>query len=563
MARPDSIRSTLATAAMVAIAMTTCSSLRAADWQFSVAQAGGKTRAWLWIPPKCQHVRGLIVAQQVILEKTVLDDPIIRSAAGDMNLAEVIFCPGFDTTFNYDKTRGDKAADVTLQRMLNDLAAESGYPEISTAPLLPIGHSGAGIYCWNLAYWAPKRVIGIVTLHSAPILPPAWDPKASADGIPVLADTGQYESWTGPAVSLEQHWRWVRGELLYLRGYNPHNLMSMVVEPGATHFSWSPDLAEYVALFIRQVAQARLPEGDAPPATAPPAPSTQPAIALRELQPESGWLTDLTFLTPSRLPPAPYAHFTGDPSLAFWQVDGELARANDNFEANYKAKKDQRVSFVQDGKSIPASWLQSLRFEPVEDGMTVRVSADFLPETPSNTAGAGQPLGHSRNGPIQFRLIGGWRGGGEQLGPDTFRIHFSHFGIDSHTNDLMIMAFHPGDDTYAYAEQAASITFPWKNDKGEAQRINFDRIPDISTDVHTMALTARADSGLRVEYLVESGPAEVAADRRSLSINAIPPRAAFPVKVRVIAYQWGRSIAPLVQSAAPAEQTFLITHAMP
>jgi hypothetical protein len=30
------------------------------------------------------------------------------------------------------------------------------------------------------------------------------------------------------------------------------------------------------------------------------------------------------------------------------------------------------------------------------------------------------------------------------------------------------------------------------------------------------------------------------------------------VKVTVVAYQWGRTIAPLVQSAEPVEQTFWI-----
>jgi hypothetical protein len=540
------------------LALSIGSIARAADWQFSVSQADGKTRAWLWIPPTCQHVRGLIIAQQVILERTVLDDPIIRQAAADAGLAEVIFCPGFDTTFNYDKTRADKAADVILQRMLNDLATQSGYSEIATAPLLPIGHSGAGIYCWNLGYWAPHRVIGIVTLHSAPILPPAWDPKANVLGVPVLADTGQYESWTGPDVSLEQHWRWVRGELLYLRGYNPHNLVSMIVEPGATHFSWSPDLARYVALFIRKVAAARLPANGTLPTTLPTQPSTQPATALITLSPESGWLTDLTFLTPSRLAPAPYSQFAGDPSLAFWHVDGDLAHATEHFEDNYKGKKDQRITFVQDGKPIPAAWLESLRFDPIDDGMTVRVAADFLHETPANTAGAGQPLGHSNKGAIQFRLIGGWRGGGEQVGPDTFRIRFSHFGIDARANTLMIMAFHPGDDLYAYAEQPACITFPWKNEKGTPQRITFDKLPDVPSGMGPIALDASADSGLPVEYVVESGPAQIGKDGRTLEFTPIPPRARFPVKVTIAAYQWGRSIPHLVQSAAPVEQTFSI-----
>jgi hypothetical protein len=40
--------------------------------------------------------------------------------------------------------------------------------------------------------------------------------------------------------------------------------------------------------------------------------------------------------------------------------------------------------------------------------------------------------------------------------------------------------------------------------------------------------------------------------------TSIPVRAKFPIKVTVVAYQLGRSLEPLVQTAIPVEQTFLI-----
>jgi hypothetical protein len=43
-----------------------------------------------------------------------------------------------------------------------------------------------------------------------------------------------------------------------------------------------------------------------------------------------------------------------------------------------------------------------------------------------------------------------------------------------------------------------------------------------------------------------------------LRFTAIPPRSRFPVKVTVVAWQWGRSIEPKLKSADPVERTFWI-----
>jgi hypothetical protein len=60
-----------------------------------------------------------------------------------------------------------------------------------------------------------------------------------------------------------------------------------------------------------------------------------------------------------------------------------------------------------------------------------------------------------------------------------------------------------------------------------------------------------------VYYYVREGPAEVRGD--TLVFTPIPPRSKFPVKVTVVAWQWGRSVEPKVQTAAPVEMTFSIT----
>jgi hypothetical protein len=518
-------------------------SARAGIWQFSVKTGVQHGRAYLWIPPHCKHVRGIILGQQVILEKPFMEDKNIRAAASAENLAEVIISPWI---VNYLNKPNYKAQVAGLYRVLAKLAIKSGYQEIAHAPLLIVGHSGGGILPWRLSYFDRHQVIAIVTLHSAPALPVFWNRNATANGVPALAVSGQYESWNSPVHSLQWHISWLRGLLLYFRGYWSHALVSEIVEPGAGHFSLTPTLTKYIGQFIRQAAKERLP--------AHLGKNGRPV--LRHIPLKSGWLGDVQLLRPAVFAPAPYAAYKGEPQLAFWFLNKKIAIDGENFEADRRGKRDQRITFVQNGKPIPAQWLEPLKFEPTGNGMTVKVHAEFLKEKPVGGGDPGKPLGHGP-GPIRFRLIGGWNGGGRQVGPNEFEIHFSNFGIHSwRSRSLMIMAYVRGNKTWAYAEQAGAINFPNFLVKGKKQTIDFPKIKNVVLGTKTISLEAVASSGLKVNYYITSGPAYVR--HGQIIFTHIPPRAKFPVAVRITAYQWGRPIPPLVASARPVTQTFYI-----
>ncbi len=513
-----------------------------AEWQFSIpADKGG--RVFLWIPPDCERVRGVIFGQQVILEKLALEDPQVRAAAAGAGLAMILTKPN---VIGGDFGTGG-ASDAKLQETLGALAAVSGYDELASAPLLMIGHSGGAIPAWNFAYAHPERCIAVIGLKAAPISPPPGTQKSPKDGtaclngVPVLDISGQYESWGLSGRSADYHWRWVRGSLLAFRAIGHNALMGELVEPGNGHFSWDEPLARYVSLFIGKVATARLPaEGSA---------------GLRPMEQENGWLVDPTFLAPVRHASAPFKEYSGDPTLALWYPDGELALAAEKHGRRQSENNLQLVTFVQDGKRLESAWIQELKFEPAGDGVTVRVAADFVRETPPELSHpAKRTLGHA-GGPIRFRLIGGWSGGGEQTGPDTFRIKADRFQLARPSGTLMVMAFHDGDGRFARHEQAAVIKYPEANMSGDAQQIAFETIPD-QTSGSTVALKATSDSGLPVDFCVLEGPAEI--EDGKLKITRIPPRSKYPVKVTVAATQWGRSIAPLVASAKPVLQTFSI-----
>jgi hypothetical protein len=515
--------------------------LLAAEWQYAVETGVKSGQAFMWIPPDCNKVRGIIIGQQVILENTFLEDPQIRAAAARGGLAEVLIVPF--ALGDFDEKGG--SAEI-LQQILDKLAEVSGYPEVASAPLLPIGHSGGGIPAWNLAYWNPSRTIALVTVKCAVIHAPFYSPKATIDGVPVLAVSGQYESWGDPNRSAEHHWRWLRGSLLECRAVGRSSLVSELVEPGVTHFGWSKELASYISLFIDKAVKYRV------PVNAGGAASHE---LLRKIPMESGWLTDCTFMTPSRYAPAPYARFKGDPTLALWQLDEDIAWANENYGKKHKGKKLQVVTFSQDGKLLASAWIQKLRFEPMDDGMIVKVMADFAKETPPEMSFPKRQLGHAK-GPIKFSLIGGWNGGGRQIGSGTFRIETGRMGFVRPFGNIIVLAWHPGDRNYSYAEQAAQIEFPVRNTIGKPQQITFPVIPDQPSGERESKLSAQSDSGLPVSYCVMYGPAEVRGD--ILILTRPPANARYPIKVSVMAYQWGRSIPPLYQTAEPVERTFLV-----
>lgn len=525
-----------------------------ADWQFSVPTQDGKGRAFLWIPPQCKYVRGIVLSGQVILEKVVMEDPIIREAAAKENLALVL---DMKSTIGIGTDLTEKGEGrAKLQYLLDQLAAVSGYSEIAQAPLLTIGHSGGAIFAWHLGYAMPDRCFGVIGLKAAPIGAPNGIKRQQGDGgvmlnnIPTLAISGQYEAWGNPVRTPEYHWRWVRGVLLEFRAIGYNSLVSELVEPGTGHFSWYEELARYVALFIQKAAHYRIP-------AQPPAPGQAPV--LRDIPQEEGWLTDVNFFGSPRHATAAFKNYDGDPSMAFWHMDEELARANDNFGAQHKGKKLQVLTFLDGETPLKPAWMQDLPFRPQADGISFQVATRFLDETPADFAKpVSRPLTHA-DGPVQYRLIGGWCGGGEQTGPDTFRIKMDRFQWVKPGGSVMLIASHPGDATHALYEQPVQVKYPDKNKEGAPQQITFEPIkpPLPIIGGKTIKLKAVSDSKLPVDFCVVEGPA-VIEEGGILRLTSIPPRSKRPVKVTVLASQWGRSVEPKIQTAESVLQTFYL-----
>jgi hypothetical protein len=513
----------------------------AAEWQYSVPMAGAQEqRAYLWIPPHAKRVRGLVVGLQNMLEKPMLQDPIIRKSVAKAGLAIVWISPGDEIpahpalSLKFDPPQTAVAA---LHQALDDLARESGYSEIAWAPLLPVGHSAATPFVWGMPDADTGRVFADLPYKG-------WYPPHAPQDVPILHVSSEWAEWGASWGETEAK---DTASTAKLRGESDHCLLGEFTDIGAGHFDWNPAAAKVIGLFIEKAARYRIPEDE---------PKDGP-VALIPVARGSGWLIDPATLGTPACRPVPYADWKGDPAKALWYFDAEMAKAvNDDMAAELR-KKPQAIDFASDGIPCPLdkNGFAEPRIVWQPDGVTFKVSATYLDKSPTTNLFSGAALEHPP-APIQFRVASGAL---KQVGPDTFQVWLDRGGVQRQGPpwEPWIMAYSPGDDTYRSADRPAHAWVNIRNTAGEEQAIDFPKIPDQAEGTRTVTLSARASSGLPVQYYVVSGPAEIDGD--TLTLTTIPPRSRYPVRVLVAAYQWGRAIDPKVQSAGPVVQEFFIT----
>jgi hypothetical protein len=529
--------------------------MNAAEWQWSVPvrnskENPGAARAWLWIPPDCKQVRGVVLAQHNMEEISILENPKFRRALADLCFAEIWVAPSFDHLFRFNEGAGE-----TFHGIVEDLANESGYAELQLAPVAGIGHSAAASWPYYFAAWNPERTLAALSVSGqwpyfrdrGTFAPDIWGDR-NIDFIPCLETMGEYEAantWSTEGMKERQQ--------------HPLVPLSMLACPAEGHFASTDRKADYLAFYLKKAVQYRMPTDwkvDGPPRLKPIDPT------------KTGWLVDKwRFNQEPTAPAAPVGKYKGDPAQAFWFFDEEIAKATEQYQAAYRGKKPQLVGYVQDRQVVPQqeSHLQvKLKFLPLEDGVTFKLSGTFYDTIPPGSSRlprwtglpVSAPIGHATNaGPVSIdRICGPF----EKLGPDTFAVRFQkETRASAKELELVFTAMHPGDPDYKPAVQQAHMMIPARNTQGADQKITFPEIPDQRLGTQSVKLNATSDAKVRVYYTVREGPAEVAGD--TLQITAVPPRAKFPVKITVVAWQYGRSNEPKLKSAEPVERTCFIT----
>ncbi|MCW3062637.1 MAG: hypothetical protein JWQ02_4458, partial [Capsulimonas sp.] len=447
----------------------------------------------------------------------------------------------------------DQGAGDVFNTLMKDLADKSGYGELAFAPVAPMGHSAMASWPYYFAAWNPDRALAAISVsgqwpyfRDKIFAPDIWGDK-TIDYVPSLETMGEYES--------ADSWA---NEGLAERRKHPLTPLSMAAGPAQSHFVAANAKIDYLILYIQKAVQYRLPKdwkGDGPPKLTPIDPT------------KTGWLADRWRKNqPPTALPAPVGQYKGDPGQAFWYFDEEMAKATDAYEAAYRGKKVDLLGYVQDGQISPQSNTHqqvNLKFEPESDGVTFHLTGAFLDTVPGGSprpAGwtglpAGSPVGHATGGvPISIDRI---TGPFVKIGPDIFTFQMEKgLGASLDHYEFWFAATHPGDGDYRPAIQQAEMRLPVRNTNGPDQHITFPAIPNQRSKAKPITLAATSDAGVPVSYFVESGPA--IAEGNTLTLTAIPPRAKYPVAVTVTAWQYGRSVAPLLKTAEPVTQTFYI-----
>ena len=516
----------------------------AAPWQWSVEikeliseETNAHPSAYLWIPENCKQVRAVIIGQHNMTEETIFEHSEFRKNMGKLGIAEIWITPGIDQ--RWDVTKGTQQIFETMMKNLSEI---SGYTELEFAPVIPIGHSAMATYPWNFAAWNPERTLAVLSIHGdSPRTHLTGYGRANLDwgtrtieGIPSLMVMGEDEWWEDRLIT----------SFDYRREY-PNAPLAFLADAGHGHFDISDELIDYLSLFLKKTVEYRLPEHS----------SLDAPIQLIPVEAKNGWLADRWRKNEKpTAEAASYDKYEGDKHHAFWYFDKEMADATEKYYANERGKTEQYIGFEQKGKLItfnPKSHVRmSPSFQPEADGVTFHLKAvytDMLRNEYSKE--------HSTH-PIRMSRI---CGPVEVVNDTTFTVRFYRMGLDNpkRTGGICLMASVKQDHKYRSAVQQVEIRIPYRNKEGIPQRIIFPKLSDVKASVKEKSLKGTADSGLPVYYYVKEGPAEIKRDK--LVLTKIPPRAKFPVKVTVVAWQYGRSGEPKVQTAEAVEQSFYIT----
>jgi hypothetical protein len=524
----------------------------AAEWQWSVpisnppVSTSENSRAFLWIPPNCERVRGVVFGHHNMEEIGVFEHPVFRKTLAELGFAEVWVAPTFDRNFRFDQGAGEK-----FDKMLAELAEVSGYSELTNAPLVPCGHSAAASMPWYIAAWQPERVIaGISFSGQWPYVPDPGNapefPDHRIDSVPGFVTHGEYE-WADERMS----------QGIKIKNEHPKMPLSALGCPADGHFAALDDKVALLALYVKKAAQYRLPKN-----------YSGGAVKLNPIDvTKSGWLAErfATGKNPSA-PAAPVGEFKGSVSNAFWYFDGELAKAVEAFQQKQRGQA-ALLGYVQAGQIVPQKngthQQVTLKFLPETDGITFKLSGAFLDTVPEGRPErwVGKKAGESievpqTTVPIDIKRI---CGPVEKVSGDTWRVAFDRaaFLNDRRGNEAWFAAVWPGDGPYKRAVQQSVMYIPRRINEGKPQTIDFPAIPNQKLGAKPLMLKATSSSGLPVGFFVREGPAEINGDR--LTFTQLPPRTKFPVKVTVGAYQFGRNIIePKFQSADPVFHEFLI-----
>ena len=254
----------------------------------------------LWLPD-AQVIRGIIVHQHGC-GRNGLAVPYdlhwrVLAQKWSCALMGTWYATGKDC---YDWCNPENGTKDAFIKALQDLAKQTRHPEIEQVPWVLWGHSGGGVWTWNMLNAFPKRIVAAFP-RSAPTIPETFKPEVNQ--IPILMSIGAKERTESEfiksiAETNDKRFPELRGKEM---------LLSYAVDPEASHNCGNSRLLAIP--FFDACLKQRLPD---------------PAVSLTELKPMSedqAWLGDTDALHIIN-----YDMYQGNITRSSWLPDVEFAK---------------------------------------------------------------------------------------------------------------------------------------------------------------------------------------------------------------------------------------------
>ena len=375
-------------------------------------------RAFLWIPEKCERVRGVVVGQQNMLEEPVFECPAFRKELAKADIGIVFIAPKQCGVWKFGKRDW-------LEDILERLAEKSGYGELATCRVGFIGHSAMAMWPYFAASEMCDRAFAGVSLKGAwADMTKDWANDAvgkGLEGIPFLLLDGEYED-------AENRGRRTRA---FCNKY-PGVPFSFCAEDGAGHFDWSDELAHYLGIYFRKAL--RYSKGDK---------GTWLPCWKRYGEKSEGW-------------------------EGYWYFDKQMAKATDYMQERFRqCKKTPLVGYRYKGRAleqhddhlqihIPYEGETRFSFTPAFDETVVESTGGRLADW------TGLPVGAAVEHPADEKSLYVQKicGPCAKTGEDEYELRFNRgwpMPQPGKSVDICFQAIFPGDGEYQRAVQQASM----------------------------------------------------------------------------------------------------------
>lgn len=306
----------------------------------------------IWIPPDVKVLRGIVVHQHGCGEGACRAG---RTAAFDLHwqaLAEKHNCallgPSYEQPEKADCQLWSDPRNGSAKKYLQgleDLAAITRHPELTSIPWVLWGHSGGASWAGGMTLLYPERVAALWLRSGSPriapregdILPPLDIPPA-AYSIPMMCNQGTKEGYTIKAERSVQVWDYT--QLFFHRIRDAGGPIGIAIDPLSGHECGNQ---RYLAIpWLDACMTMRLPDAN--------------ASALKPYSNDAAWL--VSFEDQRFGKPEPALSFRGDPKQSIWLPNERLAKQWSEYVRDTNVRDETPppaptdVQFTKDGALV-------------------------------------------------------------------------------------------------------------------------------------------------------------------------------------------------------------------